>query len=1270
MLSPRNLNVQRNQFDNMATPMFKNMSQIPASFRCISCGPINFTMQVNGEEKCGECGEKAISIQATSRKIAPRTVKLTTRNNIITTNNNENKAVFASDDVTPSVLSKQQPIQAKSSRRRRLFGKSSTPIITLSTTTPMPESKGPSTTASTTQRNRLFATPTIFIPTEDEHTSPPRSPVCSIRVGVKLHGRSLLVRACRPPMTNGFYRISVTDVQTGNESEFISCAKERPAFAAWPEVDFVALLSNHYASSPKRAPFPYQQYGSKDKEQKETTEIEFNNNKENDTVVAMPETTTTSQSPLLSTLQITTLEQQKTVERTRPNRRPPSTPSVAAATAATAASESKIKALELQLQHEQSTRKDCEERLSIVIEHSEHRLSTLLSEQEQHNQTLNQVKNTAELTKTTLEQQIKDSVQEMNTFKQQMKCDTEEFQTKLNATVAEKELKCNVLEENIMKANEKIKNMTLELSTNSETDAQMMKSNQFNLDQMKFNFETSKTRHLSECSVFTKNIDALTLENKEMVLKNEELNQKVAEQQHLEKKKFQEMEDITNQLKTINVLKNTCDQKNIDMKNQITVLSQKLDVVTQNHINEQSNTTAMQSNLESIQLNLTKSMNRETILKNEFEAFKTSTTTDSTECMQLMNENETLQQKISALKIEKNEILEDFGEATVNYKTYERKTEKINMDLEIAKDKIEKSNAFMLETKKENERNVQSLTHVWENKIVEMKQTWRMEAQQQLDDAIQTCKTEAIAEHNTFTSELFELKKNYENISNSLIREQNMNVTINVELQKNTTLLNTSTTKVDALELELNEKKTNVHTVETKMAEMKQNMVLFENKMTVAEETITNLKEKLQVSEHSFNELQNKTNEEIKRKTELELNASTNPNYPKYSTTEYEEYGKQQLQLGTVKGKEENVVNEDFSKKNMIELRIQHTIEIETLEKKNDLAMQNITKEHESTKSELEKLKADTEINNADVLQYCENMTKENTALKQTSETKCKATEIKCEEKLNSLTSKNKTLNTLVASHNSKMKDKEQQLVVLLAQRESWNIKEKEYKEQENYVKGELESAKEQSVTFDQTCSNYEREKKSVDQELKKTKYQLKKAVKSEEAAKLELTENMERVKKIGKDKAHKFKESELHIKKLKDRCQKLVTKIKELTEQLEKETSSAKANNMKKAEDITAKKNEVGRLTIKLEEAMRLKATADQQVLSLTSENANLETSQYAMNNANLQWKEEREFLMQNLEALMEELETARAAVTEKEKEGEAQGEKATTVLDDCETF
>ena len=49
----------------------------------------------------------------------------------------------------------------------------------------------------------------------------------------------------------------------------------------------------------------------------------------------------------------------------------------------------------------------------------------------------------------------------------------------------------------------------------------------------------------------------------------------------------------------------------------------------------------------------------------------------------------------------------------------------------------------------------------------------------------------------------------------------------------------------------------------------------------------------------------------------------------------------------------------------------------------------------------------------------------------------------------------------------------------------------------------------------------------------------------------------------------------------------------------------------MKKAEDITAKKNEVGRLTIKLEEAMRLKATADQQVLSLTSENANLETSQ-----------------------------------------------------------
>ena len=1192
-LSPRHINrktatpFRQRSFDEMATPMFSHISQIPASFKCPTCGPVHFTMSVRNQEVCGDCGQVVVTILATSKKICPATVKLSNTSINSKIKNDENSFEqlprFASDDVTPSVLSK-QPDSVPSgigSRRRRLFPaktstNTNTPPSTLTTPTLASladESKDSSTTATTAkQRRELFATPVVNVITSSDVSGDARvrSPVCSIRVGVKLAGRFLLVRACRPPMTNGFYRISVTDVQTGTESEFISCAKERPAFEAWPTVDFVALLSNHYASSPKRAPFPYGQE-EQEQEQKMTvnTEEKSLHDKENENDTAemfatnntLMEVSTMMQSPLRSSLQVTTEEEEVTAERTlareRPRRRPPPTPTPTNVSndcdTDNTLKDTRIFALEMQLSQEQEQRQDCEERLSIVIEHSEHRLSSMLSEKEEHERAVKAAQIEKEQLTLKMTTSLSTLEQEMHSMKSEM---TAQIQQEIT-TAKEKTSQALEVAINAMEAKKKMEN---------------------------------------ECS-------NLRSEMTEKDLK---------------------IETLSTKMQGARTLRELCQRRNSQMEEQIVVMTQHRDVSSQYQLMAAEQATALQT----MKSKYDESMQRQEVLKNEMEATQINLTTQQKE---FEVEKLTLQAENSEMERQQKEVQDQHAAC-------QRGADKITMDLEMSRHETQMLTQLLNEAKTNKDVLETTLKATWEIEKVNM--------QKQCASDIQAVKEAAVVELETqlAAQQLATQETAQKTAQQVALKFSEKILSIEQELKEKTLRLSEIENTLSTKETQQQAIQDSLQTSEQQVKILTGELNAFQSKLQNANSTISTINDKMKTINAERDDLLQKQQEAQQRAAE----SSNDPNYPKYSTTEYEEFGKQQLELGKQKATAEAASKEGTSEIELKNLRAQHQEEIRAMEEKNDNKMKHLIVQQKTTNKELDDVRQAKEEDGALALQFCEQKQLECANIQLKCDQTLQAKEEELVKNMSKLNLKVTNLNTLVASRNVAIKEKEQELQALTAQKENWQAEKQTMQEKHVKTYANLTEMTVAIDKHDQEMKQVVKAKTAVEGELLRAKKLVKSAKKSEEELKSYLEEELAKASNMVKEKLTEFRAKETKMRKLENYRKEMGPKYKAIMDDLEKERNRSKENNMKRSEELMKRKNDVDRFKKEYETSVKAKMTAEKQVLDLTSENADLECSMVEIKTQLEGITGENKFLMENLEAVMAELESAR---TEQEK-------------------
>ena len=251
----------------MSTPALVAMGvQLAPTHECQECGPIDFTMNANGRITCGDCGSDVVAIKRAGYRSTGKTHTSAAAGHV----SDENAQMEGNSDMTPSGKQVSLGKSSTSRRRRKLFQNVDSPRIVELKNSPMRSTVTPQNTPSEKHASSSrLSTPAAQISSTAAPSTPDivakfeagpavstsKGSPMSVRCGLKLEGRFLLCRASRPPMTSGFYKITVIDIATGVETEFISCESEKFAFETWPHVDFTALLTTHYDSSPRRAPF-------------------------------------------------------------------------------------------------------------------------------------------------------------------------------------------------------------------------------------------------------------------------------------------------------------------------------------------------------------------------------------------------------------------------------------------------------------------------------------------------------------------------------------------------------------------------------------------------------------------------------------------------------------------------------------------------------------------------------------------------------------------------------------------------------------------------------------------------------------------------------------------------------------------------------------------------------------------------------------------------------------------------------------------------------
>ena len=231
----------------MATPALQRLGvQLAPTHDCVQCGPVDFTINHAGKTTCGDCGATAVPIRPLDKSAASGALE--------PARDEENMQPLDENRATPSgaglVMRKATPTSS-AQRSRKLFHSAGDNSFDSPASQMHPAPRAPSALATPAAQEA----PSVSYAGEDEDGENREGSSRSVRCGLKLDGHFLLCRASRPPMTDGFYKVSVTDIATGVETEFISCAAEQSAFEYWPKVDFSALLTMHYDASPKRAPF-------------------------------------------------------------------------------------------------------------------------------------------------------------------------------------------------------------------------------------------------------------------------------------------------------------------------------------------------------------------------------------------------------------------------------------------------------------------------------------------------------------------------------------------------------------------------------------------------------------------------------------------------------------------------------------------------------------------------------------------------------------------------------------------------------------------------------------------------------------------------------------------------------------------------------------------------------------------------------------------------------------------------------------------------------
>ena len=260
------------------------------------------------------------------------------------------------------------------------------------------------------------------------------------------------------------------------------------------------------------------------------------------------------------------------------------------------------------------------------------------------------------------------------------------------------------------------------------------------------------------------------------------------------------------------------------------------------------------------------------------------------------------------------------------------------------------------------------------------------------------------------------------------------------------------------------------------------------------------------------------------------------------------------------------------------------------------------------------------------------------------------------EAKYSAQNQKHSTLTQLVSARNMEVKNKEAQLVAMRSQKNNWKAREMELTTQNDVLGKDVAQAVQQKEESSASLEKMVQEKVELVSKLKKMTKQVAKAGQDETVMKEHLATQMKKAQEAMNGMKKDGREHEQKKKKLVDSHKKLKKEFKTLTEEYEKEKSNNKDANMKKSEELMAKKNEADRCKQSLANLMATQQQESKRILDLTSENADLETKLEGMATKQTEWTGEKDYLMKTCDALMGELEELR--------------KKTDTVVDDCETY
>ena len=970
----------------------------------------------------------------------------------------------------------------------------------------------------------------------------------------------------------------------------------------------------------------------------------------------MVETNTMTQSPLPTPTQLAAIEQQVTVEKSRPCRRPPPTPIMEAASDSTNSTNSsnlkdaRIAELELLVQKEANMRKDTEERLSIVIAHSEHRLSEQLSQKEKFDATTNKY----EEEKDTHHQELDHAMKQM----ERMKEEKNNVEKKLHQVTEEKETAVEALHSSTICVSALQNEMSEQISEQaSKYDALWTKLNGVRV-----------LRELCQ------------KENTTLVTSIKELTAKFAEEKQTAAKAVAHVHSMEE--------KHAQHQQTFEEH----ALLRKAQTETIEHLEKKV-----------IELNLEIEQRLEVEQKLQ-----------EIECLESSQEIETMSQEIQLLRMKNAEIEQKLHESNVAQTTYQRNVEKMDMDLEIVRNE---SNIKIESILKKNEESVVAMKRQEDVRVEAMRSDWAATKQAELDNILMpfkmenaTLKQEVVSVQETLAQSerlVSEMKH-----SKETIEEEHRSVTIKLVTTEES--LHTAATELEQTQCELQIKVNELATMKSSMeismktsseasrqaaeaaalakvvlaevvlakaeaaaeAETAAEADAAETKAAAeaeaaervlgaeiarvgelaaeaAERALGTERARVEELERSLKEnkcsvealrveistvttykdaLQSQMDEQAQR-----VAASANdPNYPKFSENEYSEYGRQQIALGkSQQAMEEEATRSSsagVSEEEMSALLAKHQEELKAAEEKHTSEVKTLMLQTKQAEQLLEEEKRAKEEGADLALQGLNMIQTECDQKVQAMESEVKQSN----EKMEMMTNKHTTHVQLVSQGNATIKEKEQEILALKAQKDSFSRKEEQFHEKEQINLGVIKASKMEIEKFEAVTKKTGEIKIALEKELKTTKKHLKLAKQTTEGMEAYVKREVAAGQKAVDAKTKEIRDMKKQFKKTKESRLSVIAKMKALETELEEKKEFFKKSNMKNAEELTAKKGLVDRLQERVQELLLKQESESKQVLSLTSENADMEMKLSEL-------AEEKNFLMSTLETVMAELEESR---------------------------